>query len=100
MGAVAWLAYGMSRKKRLWGFDDEERRVLAEATVGIQELQAVLARAKPRADLGVWLVHASVSELDEMYSLVEELMDATRSRRRLDLLDGLLASLCTSMDGF
>jgi len=39
-GAVAWLAYGMSRKKRLWGFDDEERRGLAEATVGIQGNQS------------------------------------------------------------
>jgi hypothetical protein len=35
-----------------------------------------------------------------MYSLVEALMDATRSRRKLDQLEGLLATLCTSMDGF
>ena len=94
------MACGVSRKKRLWGFDDEEWRVLLEATAGIPELQAVLLRAQPRADLGMWLLTASVAELDEMYSLVEELMDATRSRKRLDLLDGLLATLCTSIDGF
>jgi hypothetical protein len=65
-----------------------------------RRLQAVLGRAAWRGDLGMWLVQASVSELDEMYSLVEALMDAARSRKRLDLLDGLLATLCTSIDGF
>lgn len=35
-----------------------------------------------------------------MYSLVEALMGATRSRTRLDLLEGMLAGLCTSIDGF
>ncbi len=96
-----WLVCGVARRKRLWGFDDEERRVLFEAAVGIPALQAVLARAERRVELGgVWLVQASVAELDEMYSLVEALMDATRSRKRLDLLEGLLATLCTSMDGF
>jgi hypothetical protein len=35
-----------------------------------------------------------------MYSLVEALTDGTRSRRRLELLEGLLASLCTAIDGF
>ncbi len=75
--------------------------MLFEAAVGIPALQAVLARAERRVELGgVWLVQASVAELDEMYSLVEALMDATRSRKRLDLLEGLLATLCTSMDGF
>lgn len=100
MVVTAWLACGMSRRKRLWGFDDEERGVLVEATAGIPELQAVLLRAEPRADLGMWLLRASASELDDLYSLVEELMDITRSRKRLDLLEGLLATLCTSIDGF
>jgi hypothetical protein len=100
VGAAAWLVRGMARRKRLWGIDDEERRVLLEATAGIPELQAVLVCAKQRPDLGVWLVEASVSELDELYSFVGALMDATRSRKRLDLLDGLLATLCTSIDGF
>jgi hypothetical protein len=90
----------MSRRKRLWGFDDEERGLLLEAAAGIPELQAVLLRAEPRTDLGMWLLRASVSELDDLYSLVEELMDSTRSRKRLDLLEGLLATLCTSIDGF
>ena len=43
---------------------------------------------------------ASVDELDEMYSLVEALMDGTRSRRRFDQLTGMRATLCTSIDGF
>jgi hypothetical protein len=41
-----------------------------------------------------------VAELDEMYSLVEALMDATRGRKRLEILEGLRASLCHSIDGF
>jgi len=95
------LAVGVTRGKRPWGFDDEERQVLVEATAQIPTLRAVVARAEARADLGgVWFVQATGAELDEMYSLVEALMGGMRSRRRLELLEGLLASLCTSIDGF
>ena len=60
-----------------------------------------MARASPAAEVpGLLLVQATVDELDEVYTLVEQLTDATRSRRRVELLDGLRASLCTSMDGF
>ena len=90
----------MSRRERLWGFDDGERRVLLEATAGLPKLQVVVGRAAWRGDLGMWLVQASVSELDEMYSLVEALIDVARSQKRRDVLDGLLATLCTSIDGF
>lgn len=95
-----WLAPGMARGKRLWGFDDEERGVLLGATAQIPELAAVVARAEKRVDIGVWIVQASVSELDDMYSLVEALMGGTRSRKRIELLEGLRATLCTSIDGF
>jgi len=90
----------MARGKRLWGFDDEARAFLIEATAEIPSLVAVVTRAERRADLGMWIVQASMEELDEMYSFGAGLMDGTRSRRRLDLLEGMLASLCTSMDGF
>lgn len=91
----------MARGKRLWGLDDSERGLLVETTTSIPGLGAVLARAEQRAELGgAWVVEATVRELDEMYSLVEGLMVGTRSRRKLDLLEGLLASLCTSIDGF
>jgi hypothetical protein len=91
----------MARGKRVWGFDDSERAVLVDATAHLPELGAVVARAQPRAELGgLWLVQATMRELDDMYSLVEALMDGTRSRKRLDLLEGMLASLCTSIDGF
>jgi hypothetical protein len=87
---------------RAWGFTPEEGQVLMSATRGIPSLRAVLGRAVSRPDLApdLLLVRAKVSELDEMYSLVEALMDGTRSRKRLDLLEGLLAGLCTSIDGF
>jgi len=91
-----WLAQAMARSKRLWGFDDSERTVLVEATAMIPKLRAMVDRAERRAELGgAWVVQATVKELDEMYSLVEALMDATRRRKRLD---GMLASLCTSID--
>lgn len=84
------------------GFHGSERRALAAATSNIPSLRTVLDRAVPRPDLaeGLLLIQATLSELDEMYSLVESLMDGTRSRRRLELLDGVLAGLCSSIDGF
>jgi hypothetical protein len=88
-------------KKRLWGFDDAEREILIAATAEIPELRAVIDRAAQRAELrNLWVVEASVAELDEIYSLVEALIDGTRSRRRREQLDGMRATLCTSMDGF
>ncbi|MCC6651702.1 MAG: hypothetical protein IT348_11190 [Candidatus Eisenbacteria bacterium] len=91
----------MGNRGRLWGFDDEARKVLIDATTEIPELRAVIARAEVRADLGgFWVVQASGRELNDMYDLVGALMDSTRSRKKQDLLDGLLARLCTSIDGF
>lgn len=88
-------------KKRLWGFDDGEREILVAATAAIPGLRGVVERAGQRADLqGLWVVEASVDELDEMYSLVEALMDGTRSRRRREQLEGMRMTLCTSIDGF
>ena len=83
----------------LWGFDDEERTVLLEATSNVPRLRAVIARGRPSAeDPGLLLLKATVEELDDVFTLVEELTDATRSRKRIKLLDGLRASLCSSMD--
>lgn len=88
-------------KSRVWGFDDAERELLIAATGEIPTLRAVIDRAERRAGFdGLWLVKSNVEELDEMYSLVQALMDGTRGRKKLDLLDGMLATLCTSMDGF
>ena len=85
----------------MWGFDDGEREILVAATTMIPALRDVVERAGRRTELnGLWVVEASVDELDEMYSLVEALMDGTRSRRRIEQLEGMRATLCTSMDGF
>ena len=86
----------------MWGFSPEEGRVLAKATNDIPDLRAVLERAVPRPDLAanLMLVQATHAELDQMYSLVEALMDGTRSQRRLEVLDGLLSSLCSSLDDY
>jgi hypothetical protein len=89
------------KKARVWGFDDESRGVLLAATTHIAALRAVIARACPVDSVpGLLVVNGTVEEFDEIYTLVEHLSDATRSRRRLDLLDGLRASLCTAIDGF
>lgn len=92
----------MTRNKvRLWGFEDAERELLVAATAEIPTLRAVIERAERRGDFnGLWLLKSNADELDEMYSLVQALMDGTRSRKKLDLLDGMLATLCTSIDGF
>jgi hypothetical protein len=88
-------------KQRLWGFDEAEREVLVAATAQIPELRAVVERAERRPDFNdLWLLKCNADELDEMYSLVSALMDSTRGRKKLDLLDGMLASLCSSIDGF
>lgn len=97
------MAHVMAQRKRLWGFDDEQREVLVVATEQIPSLRALVERAKQStsADLpGLWILQASVSELDEVYSLVEALMDETRSRRQLELLKSMRMTLCSSMDGF
>jgi len=48
---------------------------------------------------GLLLVQATVRELDQMYTLVEDLSEGARGRRRA-MLDELRATLCNSMDGF
>jgi hypothetical protein len=95
-------AASMARSKKiLWGFDEEQRAVLVPAATQIPELRAVVERAQPHGEIpGLWVLRATIEELDLMYTLVEELTDATRSRRRIEVLDGLRMSLCTSMDGF
>lgn len=90
----------MGHGPRNWGFDEAERKLLTKATMDLPELRAVIDRAVLRPDLaaGLHLVRATFTELDEMYSLVEVLKSQARSERRLDVLDGLLASLCSSLD--
>jgi hypothetical protein len=84
----------------MWGFDEADRALLVEATAELPSLRALVARAQRRADVpGVWVVQASKDELDDMYELVEELMDGQTSRQRLERLDGILESLCMSIDG-
>jgi hypothetical protein len=84
-----------------WGFDEESRKVLRAATVAQPALRTVVARASPHAELRKLLVVvATTRELDAMYSLVEERLAVARGERRRELLFDLLASLCTSLDGF
>jgi hypothetical protein len=89
------------KKLRVWSFDDESRGVLLAATTWIPSLRVVVARARPVDTVpGLLIVEATVAELDQMYTLVEDLSDVTRGRRKLERLDGLRASLSTSIDGF
>jgi hypothetical protein len=100
-GGAAWLAADVASSERVWGFDDEARRFLLEVTADVPSLRAVVSRAEAAPQFpGLWVVRASARELDEMFSFAEGLMDRTRGRRRIELLGGMLASLCTSIDGF
>jgi len=86
---------------RVWGFDAEQRALLIGATTHIPELRAVVERAQPQNEIpGLLVLRATVKELDDIYTLIEDLTDGTRSRRRRDLLDDLRASLSVAMDGF
>lgn len=87
--------------KRLWGFYDEQRKVLLTATAGLPELEELVRRATPHAEItGLWVVWATGHELDEMYSLVEALEHGGRGRKRRELLEAMRMSLCSSIDGF
>jgi hypothetical protein len=78
---------------RVWGFDEGQRRLLWAATTELPELRAIVERAQPQNEVpGMLVLRATVEELDEMYSLVEELTDGSRSRKRRDLLDDLCSS--------
>lgn len=88
-------------KLRLWGFDEEQRDYLLSQTTRLPELRAVIARGSPHAEVaGLLVVRATAAELDAMYTYVEALTDTTRSRKKLELLESLLASLCSAIDGF
>jgi hypothetical protein len=87
--------------QRPWLLDEAEHELLLGATRGLPDLRAVIMRASPHATEPRLLVaDATVEELDELYTLVEELADAARRGRERELLDGLRASLCTTMDDF
>lgn len=90
-----------AKRLRVWAIDDQEREVLLAATTQIPELRAIVSRASPAVDVEQALViEATVDELDALYTLVEQLTDLTRSRRRIEILDDLRRSLCTAIDGF
>lgn len=84
-----------------WGVDDTERDLLLEATRGLRDLRAVIMRASPHPQHpDVLVVYATSEELDDLYTLVEELADVVRGRRQRELLEGLRAGLSTAIDGF
>jgi hypothetical protein len=90
----------MARSRTVhWGFDQQQQALLLAATTHLPTLREVVERARPYEEIaGLLLLRASIDELDQIYTLVEDLTDGTRSRRRRDLLDGLRASLCGAMD--
>lgn len=70
-----------------WGIDDAERDFLREHTADMFELRSIISRARPHVEVpGLLLIDATVEELDEMYTLVEELTDVMPRGRRRELL--------------
>jgi hypothetical protein len=87
------------KRKHVWGFDDEQREVLLEATTNRPRLREVIERAEPHAhDPDFLVLEATMDELDEMYDLVSALVEATTDEERLELLDNLLEGLSTAID--
>lgn len=88
-------------KLRVWAIDDQERRVLLDATTRSLALRAVVSRASPALEVEqALMIQATLDELDAIYTLVEQLTDATKSRRRIQFLDDVRRGLCGAMDGF
>ena len=84
-----------------WRLDEDERALLWRQTAQLPELRAVIVRASPLPDEpSIYRVPAALEELDEIYTLIEELSDVLSNRRDKDLLDGIRESLCVTMDGF
>ena len=91
----------MASKQRVWGFATAQRDVLMDATLRSSPLLPLICSAERRAEgEHLWLLTGSVRELNEVYDLVEVLMARARGARQRDLLEGLLASLCSAMDRF
>ncbi len=79
--------YAPIGKLVFWGIDDAERDFLREHTAEMLELRSIISRAHPHVDVpGLLLIDATVEELDEMYTLVEELTDVMPRGRRRELL--------------
>jgi hypothetical protein len=90
----------------------EERYLLHRATERDRAMRSVVARAHlideafamqldPDDEaLDMLLVEATVGELNDLYTLVESLYSGAVSADEREVLDGLRASLSTSIDGF
>lgn len=92
-----------------WAMLPEERYLLHRATVRDRAMRAVVARAHSLDETTVdpddeasdmLLVAATVGELNDLYTLVESLYSGAVSADEREILDGLRASLSTSIDGF
>lgn len=98
----------------LWGFDEFQYALLRNGARRSPALRAVISRAMPLDEEREepLVLHATIEELDSIYTLVEELLSSPRFAGHLDplvdldalddleSLDDLRASLCTAMDGF
>jgi hypothetical protein len=91
----------MDDEQGIWTFDDQARSLLLRATEGLPELRSVigLAERQPALD-NRWEVTASLEDLNDLYTLVEQLIDQARSRKQREMLDGLRFSLSAALDGF
>ncbi len=91
----------MDDEQGIWVFDDQARRLLLRSTAGRPELRSVIGRAERQPALdNRWEVTASLEDLNDLYTLVEQLIDQTRGRRQRATLDGIRLSLSAALDGF
>jgi len=95
-----------------WAMMPEERFLLHRATERDRAMRSVVARAHLMDEafamqldpddeaLDMLLVEATVDELNDLYTLVESLYTGRVGADWREVLDGLRASLSSSIDGF
>jgi hypothetical protein len=84
-------------KTLTWGFADEERDPLLNHACDSPRLRAIIARARPHAEVDALLiVNASRDELHALYDFAESLIGVDEF---LDA-EAICASLATAIDGF
>lgn len=85
------------RPRAAWAPSDDELALLDDASEGLPEVRATLARASAEVTGGVSIL-ATEPELERLYAFAASLADTSLAANRGDLLSELAASLGAALD--